>query len=152
MTPAPWRYSDALSCLLRFMAGSLYACHGAQKLFGAFGSQPVSGKPLMLAAGIIEFAGGLLIAAGLLTRLASFISSGQMAVAYFMSHAPRSFWPIVNHGEAAVLFCFVFLFFVGYGGGSYSLDALLNRAPAPTPATYVAAPGSVSSRAPSSTQ
>ena len=135
MTPSPSRYSDPLYCLLRLVAGSLFLCHGAQKLFGAFGSQPVSGKPLMLVAGIIEFAGGLLIAVGLRTRLASFVASGQMAVAYFMGHAPQSFWPIVNHGEPAILFCFLFLFFASYGGGSYSLDALLNRASARTPAT-----------------
>ncbi len=77
---------------------------------------------MMLVAGVIEFGGGILIALGLLTRIAAFLSSGEMAVAYFMAHAPQGFWPILNHGENAVAYSFVFLFVAAYGGGRYSLD------------------------------
>ena len=121
------RYSEILYAVLRFVAGALFACHGAQKLFGAFGGQ-VGEKPLMLAGGVIEFFGGLLIAAGLLTRAAAFLASGMMAVAYFMAHAPKGFWPIVNGGENAVLYCSAFLFIAAHGAGIYSLDAALRRA------------------------
>jgi len=73
--------------------------------------------------GVIEFGGGLLVALGLLTSWAAFLASGEMAVAYFMAHAPGGFWPIQNRGELAVAYCFLFLFICAYGGGRYSLDA-----------------------------
>lgn len=76
----------------------------------------------------IEFFGGLLIAAGLLTRAAAFLASGMMAIAYFMAHAPKGFWPIVNGGENAMLYCFLFLSVAAYGAGAYSLDGALRRA------------------------
>jgi putative oxidoreductase len=120
-------HSERLYALFRLIAGILFACHGAQKLFGAFGAQKMTGNPMMLAAGIIEFGGGLLVAFGLLTTIAAFICSGQMAVAYFMAHAKGGFWPIVNKGELAVLYCFLFLYIAGHGGGPYSLDAALRR-------------------------
>src|SRR5215212_10159757 len=104
------RHSERIFAVFRFVIGILYACHGAQKLFGAFGAQPMTSDPVMLAAGIIEFVGGLLIAVGFLTVWAAFIASGQMAAAYFMAHAKGSFWPIVNKGELAVVYCFVFLY------------------------------------------
>ena len=116
------RYTEPLYALMRFVLGMLFACHGAQKLFGALGAQAMTGKPLMLTAGVIEFFGGLLIAVGLLTRAAALFASGQMAVAYFMAHSPQGFWPIVNKGELAVVYCFVFLFISAYGAGRYSLD------------------------------
>lgn len=122
----PNRYSEIAYALMRFMMGALFVCHGAQKLFGAFG-QAAADKPLMIAGGVIEFFGGLLIALGLLTRPAAFLASGMMAVAYFMAHAPKGFWPIVNHGESAVLYCFAFLFISAHGGGLYSLDGLFRR-------------------------
>lgn len=82
----------------------------------------------MLTAGIIELVVGILIAVGLLTRIAAFIASGEMAVAYFMSHAPKGLWPIENGGELAVLYRFLFLFVAAYGPGAYSLDrAILTR-------------------------
>jgi putative oxidoreductase len=123
------RYGEFLYALMRFFAGALFACHGAQKLFGAFGSQAMTSNPMMLAAGIIEFAGGLLIAVGLLTGWAAFIASGEMAVAYFMVHAKGGFWPILNKGELAVLYCFAFLYMAAKGSGPYSVDALLRRKP-----------------------
>jgi putative oxidoreductase len=112
---------------MRFVVGTLFICHGAQKLFGAFG-EPAATKPLMIAGGGIELLAGLLVAVGLMTRAAAFIASGEMAVAYFMAHAAKGFWPIANGGEKAVLYCFVFLFISAYGGGLYSLDTVVRRA------------------------
>lgn len=121
------KYSDASYGLMRFVVGLLFACHGAQKLFGLFGGIGISASPLITAAGIIEFAGGVLIALGLWTGYAAFISSGQMAAAYFMAHASGGFWPIVNKGELAVLYCFVFLFIASRGSGRYSMEALVKK-------------------------
>ncbi len=113
--------------LARVIIGLLYTCHGAQKLFGLLGGTRMTGNPLMLTAGIIEFFGGLLIAFGLFTRIAAFIASGEMAVAYFKMHAPHDFWPIKNRGELAVAYCFFFLFVAAHGAGWYSLDRLLRH-------------------------
>ena len=118
------RHAERIYTLLRIVAGILYACHGAQKLFGAFGGQVMTSNPLMLAAGIIEFGGGLLIAIGLVTSWAAFIASGQMAAAYFMAHAKGGFWPIVNKGELAVLYCFIFLYLAAVGSGKLSIDSI----------------------------
>lgn len=107
---------------LRIVAGLLYACHGAQKLFGVLGGQSQLHNPMMLAAGIIEFVGGLLIAIGLLTRIAAFLASGEMAAAYFMVHARGGFFPIVNKGELAVVYCFLFLFIATHGAAKYGVD------------------------------
>lgn len=104
----------------RIVVGFLYMCHGAQKLFGAFGGHSQLHNPLMLAAGIIEFGGGILIALGLLTRFAAFVASGEMAVAYFMVHQPRAYLPIQNGGEPAVVNAFVFLFIACYGAGKFA--------------------------------
>ena len=112
--------------ILRIMVGLLFLEHGMSKVFGfpPHGHMPVfpesSGSP----AGS-RLVGGSLVALGLFTRLAAFIVSGEMAFAYFISHAPRSFFPLINGGEAAILFCFVFLYLVFAGGGPFSLDALL---------------------------
>ena len=122
------RYSEVFYALFRFVAGALFACHGAQKLFGVLGGQKMTGVPMMLVGGIIEFAGGILIAVGLLTAWAAFIASGEMAVAYFMAHAGKGgFWPLQNHGELAVLYCFVFLYFAAHGGGIWSIDSVLRK-------------------------
>jgi len=102
--------------------GLLFACHGAQKLFGVLGGQRMVGNPLMLAAGILEFFGGSLIALGLFTRPVAFLLSGEMAVGYFRAHAPHGFFPIVNHGELAVLYCFIYLYIATRGAGPLSLD------------------------------
>ena len=108
--------------VLRVVAGFLFSCHGAQKLFGAFGGHSMLHVPLMLAAGIVEFGGGILILLGLLTRFAAFIASGEMAVAYFLQHAKRGFFPILNQGELAVIYCFLFLFIACHGAGKFSVD------------------------------
>jgi putative oxidoreductase len=121
------RYSDICYALMRFVAGMLFACHGAQKLFGALGGQVMTSNPLMALAGIIEFFGGLLVGLGLFAGYAAFIASGQMAAAYFMAHAPNGFWPILNKGELAVHYCFVFLFIASRGSGPWSVEGLVRR-------------------------
>ena len=120
------KYSELLYGILRIVAGLLFACHGAQKLFGMFGG---SGEPssLMIAAGIIELFGGVLIALGLWAGYAAFIASGQMAAAYFMMHASGGFWPIVNKGELAALYCFIFLYIASRGSGRLSIEALARK-------------------------
>ena len=121
------RHSGLAYALLRLIAGSLLACHGAQKLFGALGGKQVPLGSLMGLGGVIEFFGGLLVAVGLFAGTAAFLCSGMMAVAYFMAHASKGFWPIENHGELAVAYCFVFLFIATRGSGPASLEALLGR-------------------------
>ena len=112
--------------LLRMIAGGLFLCHGGMKLFGWFGGLPPGAlTPLTLAAGWIETVGGSLILLGLFTRAAAFLTAGEMAVAYFKVHFPRGFWPILNKGEPAVLFCFIFLLLLANGAGPISLDRLI---------------------------
>jgi len=123
------RHAERAYALLRIVAGLLFACHGAQKLFGALGGTAMTSNPMMLVGGIIEFGGGLLIAIGLFTSWAAFLASGEMAVAYFMVHAKGGFWPIVNKGELAVAYCFLFLYIAARGSGPYSVDAMLRRKP-----------------------
>lgn len=120
------RYSNLFYALLRIVAGVLFACHGAQKLFGVLGGQKQEG--LLQVAGVIEVVGGILIAVGLFTSIVAFIACGEMAVAYFKQHSPGGFWPIVNRGELAVLFCFVFLYMAAVGSGILSLDWLIGKA------------------------
>jgi putative oxidoreductase len=119
-------YAPQFYALMRIVVGLLFACHGAQKLFGVFGGLNGAAAPLfslMGLAGVIEFFGGLLIAVGLLGSYAAFLTSGQMAAAYFMAHLPQGFWPIQNEGELAVLYCFVFLYIASRGSGIWSIDA-----------------------------
>jgi putative oxidoreductase len=121
-------FSEPAFLALRVVSGGMFMVHGAQKLFGAFGGQVMTGVPLMLAAGIIEFAGGLMIVLGLFGDVAAFIASGEMAVAFFMVHAKQgTINPIVNKGEAAVLYCFLFLYIAARGTGPYSLDRGFRR-------------------------
>jgi putative oxidoreductase len=108
--------------LLRIIAGLLFVCHGGQKIFGWFGGQPVPLGSLFGVAGILEIVLGTLITIGLLTGTAAFIASGEMAVAYFIGHFPKSFWPLENAGEPAVLFCFIFLYMATQGSGIWSVD------------------------------
>jgi putative oxidoreductase len=121
------RFTDPVYCLMRLIVGLNFASHGGQLLFAMFGGMPGADKPLLQLCGWICLVGGFLIAFGLLTRLAAFISSGTMAVAYFMVHAPHSFFPIANQGERAVFYSWVFLFIFFYGPGRWSIDALLFR-------------------------
>ena len=119
------RYSPYFYALLRIVAGLAFAQHGAQKLFGMLGAKQAA--PLMSQfglAGVIEFVGGILIALGLFTSPIAFLASGEMAWAYFQSHAPRGFWPIMNGGELAVLYCFIFLYFAAVGSGKLSIDSI----------------------------
>lgn len=121
------RHEEKIYAVARFMTGTLFACHGMQKLFGAFGGSLGQGGPLMTVAGLIELVGGTAIALGLFTDVAAFITSGMMAVAYFTAHAPQGFWPIQNRGELAVLYCFAFLYFSAHGSGVWSLDRAFHR-------------------------
>jgi len=107
--------------LLRVVSGLLFACHGAQKLLGVLGGQQPPAGSLPWFAGIIELVGGPLIALGVYTSPVAFLASGEMAVAYFRAHAPRGFWPVLNAGELAALYCFLFLYISTRGGGRWSL-------------------------------
>lgn len=125
-------FAGATQSLLRIVAGLILFCPGAMKLFGWFGGMPgPAGKgglpPLLLAAGIIEVVGGTLLVLGLFTRPVAFIVSGEMAFAYFLGHFPHGFWPLKNHGEPAVLLCFIFLFLFANGPGPWSLDHWMRK-------------------------
>ncbi len=119
------RYSPYALAALRIVAALLFMAHGTQKLFG-FPASPGGGLPPAFSffwiGAVLEAAGGLLILLGLFTRPAAFVLAGEMAAAYWMFHAPRSFYPVLNGGDAAVLFCFVFLLLVFTGPGAWSLD------------------------------
>ncbi len=119
------KFSEYVFGIARVVIGFLFACHGAQKLFGVLGGQRMFGNPLMLSAGILEFFGGCLIALGLFARPVAFLLSGEMAVGYFRAHAPHGFFPIINHGELAVVYCFIFLYMATRGAGPLSLDAVV---------------------------
>lgn len=123
------RFTDPSYTLLRIVAGLLFFCHGAQKILGAFGGAHGPLDTLSRVAGWMELIGGPLLMLGLFTVPVAFLCSGEMAVAYFKAHAPNGFWPIVNHGELAVVYCFLFLYIAARGGGPWSLDALLARRP-----------------------
>jgi putative oxidoreductase len=112
--------------ILRIITGLLFLQHGLQKYF-AFPSAGPHMRPLLYLQGIIEIAGGVLLAGGLYTRIVAFILSGDMAFAYFIAHFPRSFYPAVNGGDLAVLYCFVFLYIFFAGGGPWSLDRVVLR-------------------------
>jgi putative oxidoreductase len=123
--PTLARYTHAI---MRIVIGLLFMQHGAQKILGWFGGVDGNGMtpPLMSQfglAGVLELVGGFLIVIGLFTRIVAFILSGEMAVAYFMAHLPRGVVPILNGGELAALYCFVFLFFAFNGAGPLSVDS-----------------------------
>jgi putative oxidoreductase len=127
-------WAPQILSLLRFVAGVMFACHGAQKVIGAFGGMPagmVMPWYITYLAGPIEFFGGILIAIGLLTRPVAFLASGLMAVAYFKGHAFGTgsfvFWPKVNQGELAVLYCWLFLYIAAAGPGAWAIDNLWRR-------------------------
>ena len=125
--PRSERLAGAAYSLMRVVFAFLYLCHGLMWLFGAFGGPPKAVLPLpphLIAAGIIETVGGTLMIAGLFTSWVAFIASGEMAVAYFMVHAPSGFFPIGNRGEITVALCFGFLYMAAHGDGPISLGAL----------------------------
>lgn len=123
------RSSPLLLSVLRIIAAFLFMQHGAQKLLGfpAASNHTVELFSLIGLAGVLELVGGGLLLLGLFTRPVAFILSGEMAFAYFMAHAPHSFWPLLNHGEAAVFYCFCFLYLASKGGGPVSLDRIIFR-------------------------
>jgi putative oxidoreductase len=123
-------WSPYILGIFRILAGVMFACHGAQKVIGAFGGLPPGAAEMWTVriAGPIEFFGGALIALGLFTRPVAFLCSGLMAVAYFYGHAGNnSFWPKVNGGELAVLYCWIFLYLAAQGPGAFALDQLFRR-------------------------
>jgi putative oxidoreductase len=129
------RYADTVFCLLRLIVGLMFACHGGQKLLGfPPGGHGGEMDTLSLIGAWIELVGGFMVALGFLTRVAAFLTSGQMAVGYFMAHAQGGWFPIQNHGELAVLYCWVFLFVFFHGPGSWSIDALLGKGRQAAPA------------------
>ena len=127
------RYADPVYCIMRLIVGLLFACHGAQKILGWFavpGRPPRELDTLGTIGGWIELGLGLLLAVGLLTRISAFISSGMMAVAFFMAHfqATGTGWiPIVNRGELAVVYCWLFLYMFFYGPGRWAIDSMMRK-------------------------
>lgn len=119
------RYTPQALAVLRIVTALIFIAHGTQKLFG-FPAPPASGLPPLFSlfgiGGMLETFGGLLVLVGLFTRPTAFVLSGMMAVAYWMFHAPRSLYPLLNGGDAAILYCFVFLLLVFTGPGAWSLD------------------------------
>ena len=126
---APW--SPHLLSVLRIVSALLFLAHGTSK-FLDFPHNPQYDHLVFLSpggiAGVIELVGGVLLTLGLFSRCAAFIMSGEMAVAYFMAHAPQGFHPQLNHGELAIMFCFAFLYVAAAGPGPWSLDALRKKA------------------------
>ena len=126
------RFLDAqaprMLSVLRFVSALIFFVHGTQKVlwFPVSEMHPPVGSIFWIA-GVLELVGGALLMLGLFTRPVAFVLSGLMAVAYWMAHAPQSFYPALNGGDAAILYCFAFLYFVFAGGGAWSLDALLFR-------------------------
>jgi putative oxidoreductase len=116
------RFAPQLYAIMRIVVGLLFACHGAQKLFGVLGGQQVPLASQFGLAGTIELVGGVMIAIGFLTGTVAFIASGEMAFAYFTAHMPRGGLPIQNGGELSVLYCFVFLYIAARGAGIWGVD------------------------------
>ncbi len=124
----PPNYAPYVLSILRIVAALLFLEHGTSRLFGWPSPIPTPGFLTMYwFAGAIELVAGVLLTAGLFTRCAAFVASGEMAFAYFISHAPNGFFPIVNRGDAAILYCFVFLYIAFAGAGPWSLDALWRK-------------------------
>ena len=145
------RFTDPVYSLMRLIVGLMFASHGGQLVLGMFGGMPGSNNAVTQVGGWIQLIGGLLIAFGLLTRLAAFICSGEMAVAYFMIHVANAptpmakFFPISsagpqvsNKGELAIFYCWFFLFVVFYGAGRWSIDALIGKGKAASATTTAA--------------
>ncbi len=120
--PIPAAWSPRLLSVMRVVFGLIFLSHGTSKFFG-FPPFPMALNPLLTVAGTLELIGGALIVVGLFTRPVAFVLSGMSAAAYFIAHAPKGFFPSANGGEAAVLYCFAFLYLAAAGGGAWSLDA-----------------------------
>ena len=120
-------FQEKAYALLRIMSGFLFLWHGTQKLLSFPVEFPYPLNPMMMGAGAIELVGGVLIMVGLFTRQAAFICSGTMAVAYWMAHGFNNFFPLINNGELAALYCFVFLFIATRGSGIWSVEAFRNK-------------------------
>src|SRR6266446_9211000 len=121
------RFADPFYCIMRLVVGLMFACHGLDKIFGTFSPNAEALPPLTAFGGWVEIVCGFLVAFGLLTRLAAFVASGEMAVAFFMMHAPKGLIPYVNKGELAVVYCVVFFYIFLRGSGSWSIDALIGK-------------------------
>ena len=124
------RWQPQLLALLRIVAALLFMEHGLAKLLHFPVPQPGVPDPLptiLVAAAVIEIVGGIAVTLGLFTRVAAFLMSGEIAIGYFMFHFPKSFWPIVNMGEAAILYCFIFLYIAAAGPGAWSIDGARTR-------------------------
>ena len=121
------KWMPQMLSILRIVTGLLFMEHGLQKFFGFPAAGPEL-NTLLWTQGAIELIGGLLLLLGIFTRLVAFIMAGDKAVAYFMAHFPKSFFPVANGGDAAILYCFVFLFLFVAGGGAWSVDQSLKRA------------------------
>ena len=123
------RWQPQLLALLRIITGLLFLEHATQKFFAFPAPFPLPGPlpPMLVAAGVIELVAGILVTLGLFTRLAAFIAAGEMAAAYFIGHFPKGFWPVLNGGEGAILFCFIFLYLAAAGPGAWSIDGARTR-------------------------
>jgi putative oxidoreductase len=131
------RYAELIYSVMRIVVGLLFACHGGTKILGFPASQygPAT-NTLGLVTGWIELICGFSVALGFFARVGAFFASGEMAVAYFMTSASRGFFPIGNGGEMAVVYCFIFFFFVFYGAGNWSIDFVLKAKASLSRPTY----------------
>ena len=123
------RWQPQLLALLRIVTALLFLEHATQKFFAFPAPFPMPGPlpPMLIAAGAIELVTGVLVTIGLFTRIVAFLAAGEMAIGYFLMHFPQSFWPAINKGEAAILFCFVFLYIAAAGPGAWSIDGAMAR-------------------------
>lgn len=121
------RFAPQVLSIVRIVVALIFFSHGLSKMVG----WPAPGMPELFTlgwwSGAIEFVGGALLAVGLFSRFSAFVMSGEMAIGYFMAHAPKSFFPQINGGDAAILYCFIFLYFVFAGPGPWSIDAMLGK-------------------------
>jgi putative oxidoreductase len=126
----PQSWSPQLLSVLRIVAGLLFMMHGTMKLLAYPAPVPMHLSPFTMLwfAGVIELVGGALVLVGLFTSIAAFVMAGEMAFAYFIGHFPKAFWPVLNGGDAAVLYCFVFLYLAAAGAGPWSVDRWRNAA------------------------
>jgi putative oxidoreductase len=129
-TVLPQSWSPRLLSVLRIVAGLLFMMHGTMKLLAYPAPFPMHLSPFTMLwfAGVIELVGGALVLVGLFTSIAAFVMAGEMAFAYFIGHFPKAFWPVLNGGDAAVLYCFVFLYLAAAGAGPWSVDRWRNAA------------------------